>query len=109
MLDDMLNSKYPGESKEKIAMYKVIAINLCVNYFRDVLNIDITNEELEGGYSSALFLIISNALDYESSKGLKSIKQGNKSISYNTYENKIFMITDEIKNFFPLPVVKFWG
>lgn len=109
MLDDMLLLKYPGENKEKIAMFKMIALNLCKNYFRDVLNIDITNEELEGGYSSALFLLISNAIDYESSKGFKSIKQGNKSITYNTYENKLFLITDEIKTFFPLPVVKFWG
>ena len=109
MLEDMLNVKYPNENKDKILMYKAMALDLFMNYFKDVLNIDITKTELEGGYSSALFLLISNALDYESSKGLKSIKQGNKSISYNTYENKLFIITDEIKTFLPLPVVKFRG
>lgn len=109
MLEEMLSVKYPNENKDKIEMYKMMALNLCMNYFRDVLNIDITKEELEEGYSSALFLLISNAIDYESSKGLKSISQGNKTISYNTYENKMFLMTDEIKSFFPLPVVKFWG
>lgn len=109
MLEDMLSLKYPNENMDKITMYKMMALNLCVNYFRNVLNIDITKEELEEGYSSALFLLISNAIDYEGSKGLKSITQGNKSISYNPYENKIFMITDEIKTFFPLPIIKFEG
>lgn len=109
MLDEMLYDKYPNVSKEKIQMHKMMALDLCLNYFKDVLNVDITREGLEEGYASALFLLISNAIDYEGSKGLKSVKQGNKSISYNTYENKLFIITDEIKAFFPLPVVKFWG
>lgn len=109
MLEEMLSIKYPNESRDKLSMYKMMALDLFVNYFRDVLNIEITREELEEGYASSLFLLISNAIDYEGSKGLKSIKQGNKSISYNTYENKLFIITDEIKTFLPLPVVRFEG
>ena len=109
MLETMLTTQYPDVSIEKITMYEKIALDKLKIYFNEVLNISITEEEIEREYISALFLLISNALDFESVKGLKSIKQGNKSISYNTYENKLFVLTDEIKSLLPLPVVKFWG
>ena len=109
MLETMLTTQYPDVNVEKISMYKSIALDKLKIYFNEVLNISITKEEIEGEYISALFLLISNALDFESVKGLKSIKQGNKSISYNTYENKLFVLTDEIKSLLPLPIVKFKG
>ncbi|MGL5329351.1 MAG: hypothetical protein ACRDD7_08785 [Peptostreptococcaceae bacterium] len=109
MIEGVLQSKYPNEGIEKLSMYRMMALDLCMNYFKDVLNIDITSQQLEEGYSSPLLLIIFNAIDFEESKGLKSIKQGNKSKSFNTYENKQFVLTDEIKAFFPLPVVRLEG
>lgn len=109
MLDEMLLVKYPNEDSKKISMYKILALNLCRQYFENTLNITISDEELEEEYTGALLLLISNSIDFEDSKGLTSISQGNKSKSFNPYVNKQFMLTDEIKAFFPLPVVKFEG
>lgn len=106
-LDEMLMEVYPNNPKKDL--YKKIAIDKCIAYFHEKLKIEITKEEMEEQYASALFLLISNALDFEKSKGMKSIKQGNKAITYNPYENKQFAITDEIRDLFPLPRVVFKG
>lgn len=106
-LDAMLMDVYPDNPKRDL--YKKIAIDKCMVYFHEKLKIKITKEEMEEQYASALFLLISNALDFEKTKGMKSIKQGNKAITYNPYENKQFTITDEIKDLFPLPRVVFKG
>lgn len=111
MLDEMLMEIYPDYLNDngKIAIYKKIAIDICLNYFQEHLNIDITREKLEEEYASAIFLMITNACDFEKTRGLKSIKQGNKSISYNTYDNKMFVLTPEIVSMFPVPRVVFKG
>lgn len=103
----MLKDVYPDNPK--VDTYKTIAIDKCMLYFQENLKIEITKEAMEELYASALFLLISNALDFDKTKGIKSIKQGNKSITYNPYENKLFALTDEIKSLFPLPRVKFKG
>ena len=109
VLDEMLKEFYPTYSPNRLQIYKNIAIDKVINYFENTLKISITEEELETKYESALFLLISNAIDFEKSKGLKSVKQGNKQVAYNTYDNKQFVLTEEIKSMFPLPRVVFKG
>lgn len=106
-LDALLDKAYPDNPKKDL--YKKIAIDKCMLYFQENLKIEITQEVMEELYASALFLLISNAFDFEKTKGIKSIKQGNKSITYNPYENKLFSMTDEIKSLLPLPRVRFKG
>jgi len=106
VLDAMLQEMYPNISIAKLNIYKSIAIDKLLNYFRNQLFIPITEQELETEYMSALFLFISNAIDFEKMKGIKSIKQGNKQVAYNTYDAKQFVITKELMDMFPLPRVR---
>lgn len=108
-LDEMLKEFYPNYSPNKLQIYKNIAVDKILNYFTNNLKITITADKLETEYESVLFLMVSNAIDFEESKGLKSVKQGNKQVSFNTYDNKQFVLTDEMKSMLPLPRVVFKG
>ena len=114
MIDHLLKNAYPKMDEDILSYYKLLAVELLRGYMEETLNIKISDTEgwdydFEQKYVGPIFIMTTNAIDYEKTKGLKSIKQGNKQISWNTYDNKQFVFTQEVKDMLPYPNVSFLG
>ena len=117
-LDFILQKKFPNESESSLVIHKQLATQKLLLYFKNRLNRNITAEQLETEYGSALFLLVSNAINfnanYSSVKGIKSISQGNKKTTFDESVSSInsggaYDITDEIKELLPVAAVKLRG
>lgn len=110
-LDMMLYELFPNISEETMNIHKNFAIQKLILYFKTRLNRIITKSELETEYQYALFLLISNAINYSNSKGIKSIEQGNKKITFTESfsSSGAYEITDEIKSLLPVPLIQLRG
>ena len=116
--DLILKEKFPNESESSLGIHKQLATQKLLLYFKNRLNRNITAEQLETEYGSALFLLVSNAINfnanYSSVKGIKSISQGNKKTTFDESVSSInsggaYDITDEIKELLPVAAVKLRG
>ena len=107
--DLILKEKFPNESESSLVIHKQLAKLLL--YFKNRLNRTITAEQLETEYQPALFLLISNAVNYSSMRGVKSISQGNKKTTFDesVSSSGAYDITNEIKELLPVAVVKLRG
>ena len=111
--DLLLQKHFPNINESDLAMHKQLATQKLLLYFKNRLNRNITAEQLETEYGSALFLLVSNA-NYSSVKGIKSISQGNKKTTFDESVSSInsggaYDITDEIKELLPVAAVKLRG
>lgn len=101
-VEDLLKKFYPNVDSDKIKVYINIGCTMIKNYLNpsgsDTLY---TNEYIKKVFVEALFIIVRNALVCDESKGIKSKKQGEKSITY--YNDKSFYITSDIKAMLPSP------
>lgn len=116
--DLLLQKHFPNINESDLAMHKQLSTQKLLLYFKNRLNRNITAEQLETEYGSALFLLVSNAINfnanYSSVKGIKSISQGNKKTTFDESVSSInsggaYDITDEIKELLPVAAVKLRG
>ena len=112
--DLLLRKSFPNLNESDLTIHKQLAIQKLLLYFKNRLNRNITAEQLETEYGSALFLLISNAVNYSSVRGVKSISQGNKKTTFDESVSSInsggaYDITDEIKELLPVAAVKLRG
>ena len=63
-LNFILQEKFPNESESSLGIHKQLATQKLLLYFKNRLNRTITAEQLETEYQPALFLLISNAVNY---------------------------------------------
>lgn len=110
-LDIMLKKSFSSINEEILSIHKELAIQKLILYFKNSLNRQITETEIEAEYSYALFLLISNAINYSEIKGIKSIEQGNKKTTFveSISTSGAYEITDEIKALLPKPLIKLRG
>ena len=110
-LDQLLSNNFPSLNEGDLNIHKKIAIQRLLLYFKNSLNRQITETEIEAEYSYALFLLISNAINYSEIKGIKSIEQGNKKTTFveSISTSGAYEITDEIKALLPKPLIKLRG
>lgn len=95
---------YPNQDMIKISIYKDMGINAIKEY----LNIDSSDEDIEVKYANALIMYLINVIEYSKNKGVSTIKQGNKSITY-TSDRKAFQLTSDVKGLLPMPRIKVTG
>ena len=109
--DLLLRKSFPNLNESDLTIHKQLAIQKLLLYFKNRLNRTITAEQLETEYQPALFLLISNAVNYSSVRGVKSISQGNKKTTFDESisSSGAYDITNEIKELLPVAVVKLRG
>lgn len=91
-------------SKDNVlSVYVRRAIAIIQNYLN---NDKLTKEYIEENFQDAIIAIVENAYYAKDSKNIKSIAQGNRSITYA--ENTAFYITDDIANLLPTPYMRMW-
>ncbi len=91
-------------SKDNIFyIYIKRAVTTIQNYLN---NEKYTKEYIEENFQDAIIAIVTNAYETKSSNNIKSITQGNRSVTYA--ENTAFYITDDIANLLPQPYVRMW-
>lgn len=110
-LDIMLKNIFPNIQEETLITHKQLAVQKLILYFKNSLNRTISEQELETEYQYALFLLVSNAINYADIKGIKSIEQGNKKTTFveSISTSGAYEITDEIKSLLPVPLIKLRG
>ncbi|RXI55277.1 hypothetical protein DP122_05075 [Clostridium tetani] len=76
---------------------------------RNYLNKDLTDDCIIENYDLAVEQLISNAAKLENIKtpGVKSISEGNQSISFENSASA-WTITEDVKALLPVPYVKMW-
>lgn len=76
---------------------------------KNYLNKDLTDEFILTNYDLAVDQLIQNAAKLESLKptGVKSMSEGNQSISFDTGA-EAWTITEDIKMLLPTPYVRMW-
>lgn len=79
------------------------AITTIQNYLN---NEKYTKEYIEENFQDAIIAIVTNAYETKNSNNIKSVTQGNRSVTYA--ENTAFYITDNIANLLPTPYVRMW-
>ena len=104
MVIEKIMALYPNQDMIKISIYKDIGINAIKEY----LNIDSSDEDIEVKYANALIMYLINVIEYSKNKGVSTIKQGNKSITY-TSDRKAFQLTSDVKGLLPMPRIKVTG
>lgn len=104
MVIEKIMALYPNQDMIKISIYKDMGINAIKEY----LNIDSSDEDIEVKYANALIMYLINVIEYSKNKGVSTIKQGNKSITY-TSDRKAFQLTSDVKGLLPMPRIKVTG
>lgn len=76
---------------------------------RNYLNKDLTDDYILANYDLAVDQLINNAAKLQSLKptGVKSMSEGNQSISFDTGA-EAWSITDDVKMLLPTPYVRMW-
>lgn len=76
---------------------------------RNYLNKDLTDEYILNNYDLAVDQLINNAAKLENLKptGVKSMSEGNQSISFET-GSEAWSITPDVKALLPNPYVRMW-
>ena len=70
--DLLLRKSFPNLNESDLTIHKQLAIQKLLLYFKNRLNRNITAEQLETEYGSALFLLISNAVNLTAATGKSS-------------------------------------
>ena len=86
-----------------ISIYIRRAIKTIENYLN---NEKFTKEYIKENFQDAIIAIVGNAYNLKDNKNIKSVTQGNRSVTYA--ENTAFYITDDIANLLPTPYVRMW-
>lgn len=86
-----------------VSIYIKRAIKTIENYLN---NEKFTKEYIEENFQDAIIAIVENAYNLKDNKNIKSVTQGNRSVTYA--ENTAFYITNDIVNLLPKPYVKMW-
>nr|WP_308691989.1 hypothetical protein [uncultured Terrisporobacter sp.] len=95
---------YPNQDINKVRIYKSMGIDS----IRQYLNNKESDDEIESKYKSALLLYLINVIEYSKNKGVSTIKQGNKSVTY-TSDRKAFQLTSDVKGLLPMPRIRVMG
>lgn len=76
---------------------------------KNYLNKDLTDDYILNNYDLAVDQLINNAAKLENIKtpGVKSMSEGNQSITYESNVNP-WVITDDVKALLPNPYVRMW-